>query len=124
MPIYDNSTSLDLTDARIEKKKKEYQLKDLYQNFEQTLKATKQDIEFDENLMSNQQERINIYSERENEARKRLSQAKIDYSDYIRYRDALLNEKIKAIDTTTSLFFKKLDLYSISDTIPKICEDK
>jgi outer membrane protein TolC len=83
-----------------------------------------QNIEYLTNAIENGIEKIKIYKERTKAASRRLRSGKIEFQDYIAYRDSYLQEQISQFNRKHQFLEQKMKLVSLSQTTPKFCEVK
>lgn len=67
-------------------------------------------------------EKIDLYAAQLNEANRLLKRAKLEFSDYLTFRDQLFNEKIKALEIQVALWNEKSNLLSYGPNLVSLCK--
>ncbi len=124
LSIFDKAKDLESANALIEKRIAEHERsQEREKELISEIKLTNT-LDYLAKAIKNGRKKIEIYDLRSQEAKRKLISGKIEFQDYVSYRDAYLQERISLLDKKHKFLEAKMELISLSQTNPNFCKVK
>ncbi|MBL6991760.1 MAG: TolC family protein [Bacteriovoracaceae bacterium] len=121
LSIFNNTDNYEISSVFYQKEMAQHDLSTFGREFKKEVSDTMATIAYLEDAIALTDEKITVNQLRAKEAHKLMKIGKINFEDYIDYRDQALNEKINKYDLIYRLYEQKLDLITKGDSLPTIC---
>lgn len=121
-PLWSKTQKADEDSARLNWKLSEWQRRASEKNIKDKFEKAKIRYKHYGNLLSLSKEKIDLYKLQLSEANKLLRKAKLEFVDYLKYRDQLYSEELNRIDLKSAFWNEKMYLMSFHSQWLKTCK--